>query len=124
MARSATFESMSDETVSVVMLGLLCAAVEAIASASRLNQSKCCQTSVKSWRKLSHAAAFRVRRGGIDLEIAPALVRTLRDRCDDFQLSDTDDVDSPVATIVEAKDAHAADDSVLHDPVEISADQL
>src|SRR3982751_6271058 len=90
-----------------------------------LNERKRGEPGVEQRRKLGEAAVVALLTrcvGGF--EVAPALVRTLRIWRDQLERRRKDDVDPPVLAIFKAKNFLAADQPVLDDPVDRTADQL
>src|SRR4051794_26316707 len=104
MAPSATFESISEEVVG--MLVSLSGGERQITSGSRLNQSQCGEPSIKLWRKRGHSAAVLLasaRRVAI-LEVPPALVRAARPGRNVDERGRADDVDATVVAILDPQD--------------------
>src|SRR5690242_15484085 len=83
-----------------------------------------CETSVELRRKRPEAASIISLWRVSILKIPPALVRSARHGRNGSKLSRADNIDSPVLPVLDAQDVEACDDGVLHDPVEIAADQL
>src|SRR4029079_15709124 len=109
MARSATFESISEEVV--VMRVSLLVWRSRITSARRLNQSQRSKPSIKLWRKLGDSTGiFLAGARGVGIfEVAPALVGAAGTRGNGQQLCRTDDVDPAVLTVFEPEDLLAGE---------------
>lgn len=91
----------------------------------RLDQAQFGQFAIKFGRQFTKPARVidTLRRVCIG-QIAPALMRTLRLRMHAFQLGGADDIDAPVIAIVEPQYLDPPDQRVLHDKVELAADQF
>ena len=93
-----------DKRRRAVHADLLVSNATPIASAGRLYQSERSETAVELRWKVGDTAVVTVRRRICIFQIAPALMRPPRRRCNCHELRRADDIDPSILTVIEAKD--------------------